>query len=168
MAPTGGDGRSGAERVARFHAPYHEALAAEIARVRAAHGIAVVYDCHSIRSQIPFLFEGRLPDFNIGTDGGRTCDRAIEAAVLDACSRAPGATHVLNGRFRGGWTTRHYGRPAEGVHAVQMELAQISHLAGETPPFFLDAARATPLRVVLQAVLAGLEAVAHSLKDQSR
>lgn len=156
-----------AERLARFHAPYHAALRAEIARVREEHGVAVVYDCHSIRSHVPFLFEGRLPDLNIGTDGGKTCDPAIERAVLDASAEATGFSHVLNGRFRGGWTTRVYGEPARGVHVVQMELAQISHLTTETPPFALDEARTARLRPVLQAVLTRLEAVALSLKDRS-
>ncbi len=91
-----------AERVARFHAPYHAALLAEIERVKALHGVAIVYDCHSIRSVIPFLFEGVLPDFNIGTDGGRTCDPSIEQAVAETCAQAEGHTCVLNGRFRGG------------------------------------------------------------------
>ena len=75
------------------------------------HGVAVLYDCHSIRSHIPFLFEGKLPDFNVGTDDGRTCSPEIEAAAVEWPSAAPGYTSVLNGRFKGGWTTRHYGRP---------------------------------------------------------
>ena len=147
-----------ARRVAAFHAPYHAALSSEIARVRALHGIALVYDCHSIRSWIPFLFEGRLPDFNIGTDMGRTCAGAIEAAALSAVAEAQGYSHVLNGRFRGGWTTRHYGRPAEGSHAIQMELAQATHLAAEMPPFDYDTGKAERLRPVLRAVLERIEA----------
>jgi formiminoglutamase len=152
-----------AERVAAVHAPYHAALAAEVERVRAVHGIAVVYDCHSIRSRIPFLFEGVLPDLNIGTDGGRTCDPSIEAAAVAGAIRAPGYQSVLNGRFRGGWTTRHYGRPHEGVHAIQMELAQSTHLSSETPPFAYDTARADRLRPVLADILARIETAAHNL-----
>jgi N-formylglutamate deformylase len=98
------------DRTALWHAPYHAALAAEVARVRALHGVAILWDCHSIRSRIPFLFEGELPVFNIGTDGGATCAPAVEATVAGHCAQAPGG-HVVNGRFRGGWTTRHYGRP---------------------------------------------------------
>lgn len=157
-----------AERVRRFHAPYHAALAAEIERVRAAHGVAILYDCHSIRSVIPFLFEGVLPDFNIGTDGGQTSDPAIEQAVADTCAAAEGYTSVLNGRFRGGWTTRHYGRPEAGVHAIQMELAQATHLAIEEPPFDLDPARAARLRPVLQTLLRRIEALAPSLGKASQ
>ena len=143
-------------RVAAFHAPYHAALEAQMARVRARHGFAVLYDCHSIRSRIPFLFEGVLPDFNIGTNGGATCDPNIEAAVLKTCAKAEGYTHILNGRFKGGWTTRHYGRPAAGWHAIQMELAQSTHLATEAPPYAYDPARAARLRAVLRAILQSL------------
>lgn len=157
-----------AERVQRFHAPYHRALQAEISRVKAAHGVAILYDCHSIRSRVPFLFEGLLPDFNIGTDGGRTCDPAIERTVSETCAEAEGFTSVLNGRFRGGWTTRHYGRPETGVHAIQMELAQASHLAAETPPFDLDPSRTARLRAVLQTLLSRLEASASSLAKAAR
>ncbi|MDX3973378.1 N-formylglutamate deformylase [Shinella sp.] len=150
-------------RLANFHAPYHAALAAEIARVKAIHGVAILYDCHSIRSLIPFLFEGRLPDFNVGTDMGRTCDKAIEAATFEACAKAEGYTSILNGRFKGGWTTRHYGRPKTGVHAIQMELAQVSHLATEAPPFDLDEGKAARLRIVLTDILNRLEALASTL-----
>lgn len=152
-----------AERRANFHAPYHEALVAEIERVKAGHGVAILYDCHSIRSLIPFLFDGVLPDFNIGTNNGATCDPRIEAATFDACA-ATGRTHVLNGRFKGGWTTRHYGLPENGVHAIQMELAQSSHLASEAPPFIYDEAKASALRTTLGAILHRLAAFAPELK----
>lgn len=154
-----------ARRLAAFHAPYHAALAAEIERVKALHGIAVVYDCHSIRSHIPFLFEGRLPDFNIGTDMGRTCDPRVEAAASEVAASAEGYTHVVNGRFKGGWTTRHYGRPEAGVHAIQMELAQITHLATETQPFAYDTGKAERLRVHLKTILERIEAIALDLKN---
>jgi len=146
-----------ARRVAAFHAPYHAALAAELDRVRRKHGIAILFDCHSIRSAIPWLFEGVLPDFNIGTDGGKTCAAALETAVHEIC-RASDQTTVLNGRFRGGWTTRHYGRPEQGIHAIQMELAQSSHLSTEAPPFDLNPEKATALRIHLAAIL-------HKLSD---
>ncbi|SIQ87667.1 formiminoglutamase [Rhizobium sp. RU20A] len=146
-----------AVRLAAFHAPYHAALAAEVARVKAIHGVAVVYDCHSIRSQIPFLFEGRLPDFNIGTNGGQTCDPALEADALAAVAAAEGYSHVLNGRFKGGWTTRHYGQPETGVHAIQMELAQATHLVTEAPLFAYDTTKAARLRGTLQTLLKRLE-----------
>ncbi len=163
--PTEGDI---AERLADFHAPYHAALAAEIERVKAIHGIAVVYDCHSIRSDIPFLFEGTLPDFNIGTDMGKTCDPAIEAATVDVASKAAGYTSILNGRFKGGWTTRYYGRPETGVHAIQMELAQSTHLITETPPFAYDESKATRLRIHLKDILTRIETTALTLAKQNR
>ncbi|MCR5857671.1 N-formylglutamate deformylase [Mesorhizobium sp. J428] len=152
-----------AERLADFHRPYHAALSAEISRVKALHGIAVVYDCHSIRSRCPFLFDGVLPDFNIGTDNGNTCAPEIERAVAEICARAVGYTSVLNGRFRGGWTTRHYGRPETGVHAIQMELAQITHLAAEELPFALDPGKARRLRTVLADILTQIERIAYEL-----
>lgn len=152
-----------ARRRESFHAPYHAALAAEIARVRALHGVAVLYDCHSIRSVCPFLFDGTLPDFNIGTDGGVTCDASIERAVAETAANAACWKTVLNGRFRGGWTTRHYGRPETGVHAIQMELAQITHLETEAPPFAYDEAKAERLRPVLKTILERVEKAALAL-----
>lgn len=152
-----------ATRKAQFHAPYHAALAAEIERVRARHGVAILYDCHSIRSVIPFLFQGVLPDFNIGTNSGAACDKRIEAATFELCA-ASGRSHVLNGRFKGGWTTRHYGQPGQGVHAIQMELAQATHLATEAPPFAYDEQKAEALRVTLKAILERLAALAPELR----
>ncbi|WP_417724128.1 N-formylglutamate deformylase [Salipiger sp.] len=151
-----------AARLAAWHRPYHAALEAEMERVRAIHGVAILYDCHSIRSVIPWLFDGTLPDFNIGTNGGTTCAPAVEAAVLDRCA-ASGRTHVLNGRFKGGWTTRHYGRPGDNIHAIQMELAQSSHLAREEPDFALDPDRAEALRATLEPILQDLIDVARTL-----
>jgi formiminoglutamase len=158
--PTGADI---AERLRLYHAPYHAALAAELERVRGRHGVAILWDCHSIRSVIPWLFEGTLPDFNTGTNGGATCDARIESAVVEEAA-ASGRTNVLNGRFKGGWTTRHYGRPELGVHAIQMELAQSSHLATEAPPFALDD-KAAQLRPVLAQMLARLADLAPSLAE---
>lgn len=157
------DAAETARRLEEFHRPYHEALAAEIARVRALHGVAILYDCHSIRSVCPFLFDGQLPDFNIGTDNGRTCAPEIERATQEICEAAKGYTHIVNGRFKGGWTTRHYGRPETGVHAIQMELTQYTHLASEALPFAYDPDRAAALRVPLGAILKRLEDIALSL-----
>lgn len=153
-----------AARTRDYHAPYHAALAAEIARLRTAHGVVLLWDCHSIRSVIPFLFDSRLPDFNIGTADGTSCATELAQIVLAACQTAPGFTTVLDGRFKGGWTTRHYGRPRDGVHAIQMELAQATHLAAEAPPFAYDPARAEALRAVLGAILVRLAALLPSLK----
>lgn len=152
-----------ADRLARFHTPYHQALGAEMERVRAIHGIAILYDCHSIRSRIPFLFEGRLPDLNIGTNGGLTCGPAVEKAVFAPCRDDPDRSAVLNGRFKGGWTTRHYGRPAEGWHAVQMEIAQSAYLTEEVPPWTFDEVKADRLRTLLANILSTLETLAPQL-----
>ncbi len=140
-----------------YHAPYHAALQAELARVRAEHGFAILYDCHSIRSHIPFLFGGRLPDFNIGTNLGTTCAPDIEAAVAAICAGAEGYASVVNGRFRGGWTTRHYGRPSEGLHAIQMELAQSTYMS-ERAPWSYAEDRAERLRGHLRSILETLSA----------
>lgn len=144
------------ERRTNFHSPYHEALRAELERVRAIHGCAILYDCHSIRSHIPFLFEGTLPDFNVGTNNGTTCDASVEQLVTAICAAASGYSSILNGRFKGGWTTRHYGRPVDGFHAIQMELAQSTHLTEERLPFAYDAAKADRLQVHLKAILEAL------------
>ena len=140
-----------------YHAPYHAALEAEMKRITALHGFAILYDCHSIRSHIPFLFDGTLPDFNIGTNMGQTCAPSIERAVQDICAQATDYTSVLNGRFKGGYATRHYGRPSEGWHAIQMELAQSTHLASESAPFAYDKAKAAALRAPLKQILTSLQ-----------
>jgi N-formylglutamate deformylase len=143
-----------ANRRARYFAPYHAAIASELARLREQHPRVVLYDAHSIRSRVPRLFEGELPNFNIGTNNGATCDAALTAAIERACEH-PAFTRVTNGRFRGGWTTRHYGQPERGVHAVQMELACRSYMDEESEswPSRFDAARAAPVRNVLANVL---------------
>ena len=149
-----------AERMTFYHAPYHAAFREQIERVVARHGVAIVFDCHSIRSVIPFLFDGKLPDLNVGTDGGATCAPAVEQAVMSVARSAANYSCVLNGRFRGGWTTRHYGRPGQGVHAIQLELAQHNYLSSEAPPFAFDAERAARLRPQLNAMLTALDALA--------
>ncbi|GHF03943.1 N-formylglutamate deformylase [Aliiroseovarius zhejiangensis] len=150
-----------------FHAPYHAALQAELERVRDRNGIAILYDCHSIRSHIPFLFDGTLPDFNIGTNLGTTCAAQIEAAVQSLCQMADGYSTVTNGRFKGGWTTRHYGRPAEGLHAIQMELAQSTYLTDEAAPWTYDTEKSARLRGHLKTILTTLADMAPDLKGTS-
>jgi formiminoglutamase len=141
-----------AERCATFHFAYHAALRAELDRVKARHGVAVLYDCHSIRSRIPFLFDGVLPDLNIGTDGGVTCAPVIATGVLNRAMASPYKT-VINGRFKGGWTTRHYGQPEDGVHAIQMEIAQAAYLTAEAAPWTYDDRKAARLRPWLKDML---------------
>jgi formiminoglutamase len=138
-------------RKADYFAPYHAALTAEVERLRTRHPRVVLYDCHSIRSVIPRLFPGELPVFNIGTNGGRACAAALAGAVAAVCA-ASGRSHVVDGRFKGGWITRHYGRPEAGVHAVQMELAIRAYLPDEAQPRW-DADFAKPMQTTLRAVL---------------
>ncbi|WP_066798627.1 N-formylglutamate deformylase [Sphingomonas soli] len=152
-----------AERMPWF-TPYHAAIKAEIARLRENHPMVVLYDCHSIRSRVPRLFDGELRELNIGTDMGRTCDLALSDAVVAASASR---SHVLNGRFRGGWTTRHYGRPEGGVHAIQMEIAMRAYLdePGGVPdetnwPPIWNPDRAAPLRAHLEQILAAATAFA--------
>jgi N-formylglutamate deformylase len=149
-----------AERLKQFHRPYHAALQEQIARVKALHGIAIVYDCHSIRSRIPFLFDGTLPELNLGTNNGAACAPDIARAAAAVCAGADGYSHVVNGRFRGGWTTRHYGRPDEGVHALQMELTQSTYLKTEEAPFAFSEKKAARLRPHLRKLLERLESLA--------
>ncbi len=152
----------GADEVERrriaCHAPYHAALSVEINRIKGLHGFAILLDCHSIRSRIPFLFDGILPDLNIGTDNGSTCASGIESAVLEICEGASGYTAVLNGRFRGGWTVRHHGDPQNSVHAIQMELAQSTYLETEEPPWDVSIPKRDRLRVHLSTLLKTLNA----------
>ena len=138
-------------RCETYHAPYHAALNAQLDRVKAIHGFAILYDCHSIRSKIPFLFEGTLPDFNVGTNMGVTCDPQIERLVCKICVDAPGFSSILNGRFKGGWTTRHYGHPDSGLHAIQMELAQSIYME-EKAPWTYSHSKAENLRKHLSAI----------------
>jgi N-formylglutamate deformylase len=153
------DDREIVDRRALFFEPYHRALAEQIERVRAAHGFVLLYDCHSIRSRVPRLFDGELPDFNIGTNGGLSCAPEVRGAVTDVCAAAQGYSSVVDGRFKGGWITRHYGRPDAGVHAVQMELAQRTYME-EVPPWTFDDAKADAVRRVLRTALEAMLAKA--------
>lgn len=138
-----------AERRATYWQPYHDALTQEIARVKAKHGYALLYDCHSIASRVPRLFEGKLPDLNLGTVKGESCALAIEKAIARIMAES-GFSQVVNGRFVGGYITRHYGRPEDKVHAVQMEKGRDCHQArGSTA---LDPAKIARLKPVLQRI----------------
>jgi N-formylglutamate deformylase len=152
-----------AQRRDTYFAPYHDALAAQIARLRQRHATVVVYDAHSIRSHIPHLFDGELPQFNLGTAGpsgapDTACDNALSDVVENLC-RFSGMSHVRNGRFKGGWITRHYSDIPGGVHSLQMELACRGYMHEPEPvdvhswPTPLDPDHAAPLRHTLQQVL---------------
>jgi N-formylglutamate deformylase len=150
-----GDEPSDAEiqqRVDTVWHPYHNALASELARLKAEHGQVALWEAHSIHSQLPRFFEGKLPDFNLGSANSASCDQALAEQLLAIASRAEGFTAVLNGRFKGGYITRQYGQPANGVQAIQLELALSAYME-EQPPFAYEPARASRVQPHLQALL---------------
>jgi formiminoglutamase len=147
------------ERRETYFAPYHAALQAEIDRLRGLHGKIVLYDCHSIRSVLPRLFEGTLPVFNLGTNDGKSADPALQALVGEIMA-STGEAWVVNGRFKGGWITRHFGQPQNGVHALQMELSNRGYMrepegkgAPDNWPAPYDAEYAAPIRATLKKIL---------------
>ncbi len=139
-------------RVATYWQPYHDALADELARLRAAHGHAVLIDGHSIRDELPWLFVGRLPELNLGTADGASCAPALRRSLAGVLAAQTRFNHVVDGRFKGGHITRHFGRPAEQVHAVQMEMCWSCYLDPDAPARW-DAARAEPARALLQSLV---------------
>jgi N-formylglutamate deformylase len=149
-----------AERRDAIWQPYHAKLAEELARIRAQHGVAALWDAHSIRSVLPRFFEGKLPDLNLGTGKGVSCDPALAQTLLGIAESATGYTGVLNGRFTGGYITRNYGNPAQNVHAVQLEMTQSSYMQEKLPFDYLPevAAGVQPhVRRMIEAVLAFVE-----------
>ncbi|CAM3877495.1 N-formylglutamate deformylase [Paracidovorax anthurii] len=149
------------ERRQRYWEPYHARLRTELERIRAVHGVAVLWDAHSIRSVLPRFFPGRLPDLNLGTADGASCDPLLARELLAIGMAAPGYGTVLNGRFKGGYITRHYGEPARNVHAVQLEMTQCSYMQEALPFDYLPevAAGVQPhLRRLLEAALAFAQA----------
>jgi formiminoglutamase len=152
-----------ARRREAYFRPYHAALAAEIQHAKAQYGFCLLWDCHSIKSVIPRLFEGTLPTLNLGTNSGLSAAAAVEAAAATAMAGSA-FTQVVNGRFKGGWITRHYGHPADHVHALQMEIALSAYLADEAPPWTFDAARAASLQSALSAMIEAALAAATKLE----
>ena len=139
------------QRVNEYWHPYHQALSQELERLRGEHGRVVLWEGHSIRSRVPMLFEGRLPDLNLGTADGASCGPALQQQLQAALQGQSRYTHVVNGRFKGGYITRHYGRPEAGVQAVQLELAQLNYMDEDS--FAYDEARASPLQDVILSLL---------------
>lgn len=140
------------ERIELYWKPYHAALGAELQRLRERWGFAILWDAHSIRSHVPRLFEGQLPDLNFGTHDGAACSAALIGHVL-AVAENTAYTQVLNGRFKGGYTTRHYGSPALNLHAIQLEMAQSVYLEAEEQPFAPDRAKVENLSFLVNALL---------------
>ena len=161
------DGRepSAQERQRRREAywrPYHDALQSELARIKAEHGFVLLWDAHSIRSEIPWLFEGVLPDLNIGTADGASAHPAVAHAASAAAAKYADVSRVVDGRFKGGYITRHYGNPAGHVHAVQLEMCQSLYMS-EQPPYGYDEALAAGVQPVVRDMLAAALAACKAL-----
>jgi N-formylglutamate deformylase len=151
LAGTAPDATEIAERTRVYWRPYHEALTSEIARLHSVHGRVVLWEGHSIRSHVPMLFDGRLPDLNLGTSAGASCDAGLQvklASILQSQSRF---THAVNGRFNGGYITRHYGAPAQGISTVQMEIAQCNYMDEDSFAYLPE--RADELQPLLRDML---------------
>jgi N-formylglutamate deformylase len=140
------------DRLRRYWRPYHDCLADELKALRARHGIALLFEAHTIRSRVPRLFEGRLPDINLGTADGKACASDLAALLIETAGEAETYSSILNGRFKGGYITRHYGRPADGVHAVQLELSQLTYM-DEDPPYSWRDDLAGAIRPVLRSIV---------------
>ncbi len=152
-----------ARRREAYFRPYHDALAAEIAHAKAQHGFCLLWDCHSIKSVIPRLFPGTLPTLNLGTNSGTSAAPAVEAAATAAMAGSA-FTQVVNGRFKGGWITRHYGQPAEHVHALQMEITLSAYLDDEAAPWAFAPGKAASLQATLAAMIEAALAAATQLE----
>lgn len=140
-------------RRAAYWQPYHDALTQELADLRSKHDRVLLWEAHSIRSVVPRFFEGRLPDFNFGTADGTTAVPGVAEALAEIVAKDGRYTSIANGRFKGGYITRRYGQPAEGVHAVQLELTQCTYMQ-ETLPYAYDEARASQVQPLLEALVA--------------
>ena len=149
------DASEQSRRLATYWQPYHLQIRTELDRIKAQHGAALLWDAHSIASVLPRLFDGQLPDLNFGTADGRSCAPSLIPAVADVAATGPYSL-VVNGRFKGGHITRHYGAPQDGVHAIQLEMSQLLYMQ-EEPPFAYLPDRAERLQPLLQRMLtAGL------------
>lgn len=145
------------ERRSRYWLPYHEAIKAKLAAIKARHGYAILWDCHSIASRVPRLFDGTLPDLNLGTAHGTSAAPAFSEAVAREMAQS-GYSHVVNGRFVGGHITRSFGRPQVNIHALQMEIGWDAYIA-PGPDYAIDAAKAAKLSATLNHMLSALLAV---------
>ena len=149
MAP---DAQAINTRRERYWQPYHAALRSEMARLQTQHGHAILFDGHSIKSELPWLFEGKLPDLNLGTASGASCAPTLRAQLQAALQAQSQFTQVVDGRFKGGYITRSFGSPQAGQHAVQLEMCWSTYMQ-EAPPYAVDTARATTLAPVLRLLV---------------
>jgi N-formylglutamate deformylase len=138
-------------RVETYWRPYHRELIDELTRLKSVHGRVVLWEAHSIKSVVPFLFEGRLPDFNLGTANGTSCSSALQRSLTEILEQQKNYTSIVNGRFKGGYITREYGKPGFDVHAVQLELAQCNYMDEEA--FTYLPARASGVQSLIRALL---------------
>jgi N-formylglutamate deformylase len=138
-------------RIKKYWRPYHEALAEEIARIKSRHGRVVLWEGHSIRSEVPYLFDGRLPDFNLGTAGGASCSGGLQRKLVHVLEAQKDYSFVANGRFKGGYITRNYGKPIDGIEAIQLELVQSNYMNEQT--FEYDEAKASRVQAVIRTLL---------------
>lgn len=143
------------DRIATYWRPYHAQLAAAIGAVKAKHGFALLFDAHSIRSEVPRFFAGRLPDINLGTADGHSAPAELAGHLIEIAGEAEGFSSVLNGRFKGGYITRVYGKPGDKVFAVQLELSQITYM-NEAPPFGFREDLARRIRPELRRILTAM------------
>jgi N-formylglutamate deformylase len=141
-----------ARRRDTYWQPYHDTLSAELARLKKQHGYAILFDGHSINSVLPWLFEGQLPDLNLGTAAGSSCSPILREALAKALEAQTAFTHVADGRFKGGYITRHYGQPKDGIHAVQLEMGFRCYMQ-EQEPYLINHTRAAALRPVLRSLV---------------
>ncbi len=148
-----------AQRVATYWRPYHDTLAAELARLKAAHGRVVLFDGHSIHGELPWLFDGRLPDLNLGTASGSSCAPALREALAAVLAAQSAYSVAVDGRFKGGHITRFYGQPEQGVHAVQLEMAWRCYM-DEAPPYAWRDDRAAAVQPLLQQLVLAMLAFA--------
>ncbi|QAU24013.1 N-formylglutamate deformylase [Dyella sp. M7H15-1] len=139
------------QRIDCWWRPYHQALVEEMARLKAQHGQVVLWEGHSIRSHVPMLFEGRLPDFNLGTADGVSCGSDLQRNLTHVMEAQRRYDFVVNGRFKGGYITRHYGKPEEGMQAVQLELSQCRYMDEDS--FAWDATKAALVQDILRKLL---------------
>ena len=149
-----------AQRIEQYWRPYQHQLAAEIARIKSKHGFCILLDAHSIVSEAPRFFAGKLPDLNLGTADGKSCDASLAQLAFAVLNHAEGFTAVHNGRFKGGFITRHYGIPGNKIHALQLEMAQGCYMDEVAPPLY-DASRAAPLKAVLISLIEKLMSWRH-------
>ena len=143
------------KRIETYWRPYHDTLRGEITRLKAEHGRVVLWEGHSIRSVAPFLFDGRLPDFNLGTAGDTSCSPVLQQRLIGVLESQHDYSFIANGRFKGGYITRHYGDPANGIDAVQLELAQVNYMDEDSFEYLPERAERMQalIRKLLQAAL---------------